>query len=155
VDTQHSFPLHPATVHFPIALWLWGTFSDACFWATSDLFWQRSGALALVAGAIFGLITLTAGMVDFIRFPNAGRAAAEAYLHMAIMTTVWMGFVTVQFLRSKAALPDRRHMACTCAELLLFALGTAGAHFGGRLSFKYGFGVDKTARAIDNKTERI
>jgi uncharacterized membrane protein len=134
-------PLHPALVHFPIALLLSATVADLAWLAglTQD---THVGAIMMAAGLFMGLVAMGAGLVDFARLDQA--IVPHALRHIGAVGLAWLGYAIALYLRRDSlfgtAAIDGATVAVSLASGLLLALG---GWLGGRLVFTFGAGVSK------------
>jgi uncharacterized membrane protein len=132
-------PLHPALVHFPIALLLSATFADVAWVAglTSDV---HVGAVLMAGGLTMGLVAMGAGMVDFTRLNAA--VVPHALRHMAVVGTAWLGYAIALYLRRDALFDGATLGSVSVGLSLISALLLAlGGWLGGRLVYTFGAGV--------------
>ena len=82
-------PLHPAIVHFPIALLLSATIADVAWLAgwTGDV---HLGAVMMAGGLAAGLVAMAAGMVDFISLDEV--IVPYALQHISAVGLAWIGY---------------------------------------------------------------
>ena len=136
-------PLHPAAVHFPIALLLSATAADLARLAglTGDV---HVAALLMAGGLVMGLLAMAAGMVDFARLDSA--VVPHALRHMAAVGTAWLGYAVALYLRrdtlNGGSGLGSASVALSIASGLVLALG---GWLGGRLVYTFGAGVSKTS----------
>ena len=135
-------PLHPALVHFPIALLLSASIADAAWLAglTTDV---HVGAVMMAGGLVAGLLAMGAGLVDFARLEES--VVPHALRHMTVVGTAWLGYAIALYLRKDVLLLDdtdlsTASLAVSLASACLLALG---GWLGGRLVYTFGAGVGK------------
>lgn len=135
-------PLHPAIVHFPIALLLSATVADLAWVAglTSD---THIAAILMAAGLAAGLAAMAAGMIDLIRLDES--VIPHAMRHVAVVGLAWLGYGIALYLRRDSlwasATLETRAIAVSILSSLILAFG---GWLGGRLVYTFGAGVSKT-----------
>jgi uncharacterized membrane protein len=139
-------PLHPAIVHFPIALLLSATVADVAWMAgiTGD---THLAAILIAAGLAMGLVAMGAGMVDLIALDE--EVVPHALQHMAAVGLAWLGYAVALYLRrdalaGAAAQLSSPSVAISLVSGLVLALG---GWLGGRLVYTFGAGVSKPTRS--------
>jgi uncharacterized membrane protein len=134
-------PLHPAVVHFPLALLLSATFTDA-LWVLGVTGATHFGALLMAGGLGMGLVAATAGMVDFAKLDQA--IVPNAMQHMAAVSLAWLGYAVALYLRKDSLFAEAPLSAATVAASALSAAVLAlGGWLGGKLVYSFGAGVSK------------
>lgn len=131
-----SHPIHPALVHFPVALWpvslLWDIVG---LWRGDPLWWQLS-FWCLALGLIAALPAIAAGFMDYTSLPNDHPALGTANAHMLIMASATIAFLVSLLVRGGPA--------ATTLAIGFSALGTAllvaGGWLGGTLVYRHGVG---------------
>lgn len=137
-------PLHPALVHFPVALLLSATIADLAWVAgiTTD---THIGAVLMAAGLAGGLLAMGAGMVDLAGLDQ--RLVPHALRHMLVVGTAWLGYGIALYLRRGSLLASVPLETATIAISFASALFLAfGGWLGGRLVYTFGAGVDAVRR---------
>jgi uncharacterized membrane protein len=135
-------PLHPAVVHFPIALLLSATIADLAWVAglTND---THTGAVLMAAGLVGGLVAMGAGMIDFTNLDQA--IVPHALKHMSAVGLAWLGYGIALYLRRGALIGGAVLSTPTIAVSIVSALILAlGGWLGGRLVYTFGAGVSRT-----------
>lgn len=133
-------PLHPALVHFPIALLLSATAADLAWLAgVSD---AHFGTVLMAAGLVMGIVAMGAGLVDLTRLPQ--QLFPHALRHVSAVGTAWLGYGIALYLRRDALsggadLTNASLIASVVSALLL----SVGGWLGGRLVYSFGAGVSK------------
>ena len=134
-------PVHPAIVHFPIALLLSATIADLAWVAglTSD---THIAAVLMAGGLVGGLVAMAAGMVDFARLDET--VVPHALRHMSVVGIAWLGYGVALYLRRDALWGDAHIEALTIAVSVVSACVLAlGGWLGGRLVYTFGANVDR------------
>lgn len=134
-------PVHPAIVHFPIALLLSATAADLA-WLSGLTQDAHFGTVLMAAGLVMGLVAMGAGLVDLIRLPQ--ELFPHALRHIGAVGTAWLGYVIALYLRRESLVGEAHLSTATLtvsiASALLLSLG---GWLGGRLVYTFGAGVSK------------
>src|SRR4051812_13887154 len=145
-------PIHPAIVHFPIALIVVAFFAD--------LFGRKSarpsvrnfgfGSLLLALG--LGVITLIAGYIDMVRLPLANPAHDYVHVHMYSGFVLAAVLIALTFWRWRIFRSGTQSIKGSYFGLavVLLVLTLFQGWYGGELVFSQGVGV----AATDQGTER-
>jgi len=135
-------PLHPAIVHFPVALLLSASAADLAWLAglTGDV---HIGSVLMAGGLVMGLVAMGAGLFDFTKLEPA--VVPHAVRHMTVMGIAWLGYAIALYLRRDAfsggVTIGSASIAISLASALLLSIG---GWLGGRLVYTFGAGVSKT-----------
>jgi uncharacterized membrane protein len=133
-------PLHPALVHFPIALLLSATIADLAWiaGATPD---THVGAVLMAGGLAAGLLAMGAGMFDLIKLDQ--KLVPHVMVHASCVALAWLGYGIALYLRKDSlfasATLSGQTVAVSIASALLLALG---GWLGGRLVYTFGANVE-------------
>lgn len=133
-------PLHPALVHFPIALWSVAVAAEAGGWLGGQALWWSVSLICHALGTAAGLLALVAGFLDYLALEREHPAQDTAVWHMLAMCLAWLLFVLSLALRGlqlDAAPPG----VATVLAGAGFAVMAAGGWLGGRLVYHYGVAV--------------
>jgi uncharacterized membrane protein len=132
-------PLHPALVHFPIALLLSATVADA-LWALGISHDAHIAAVLMAGGLAMGLAAMGAGLLDFTKLDDA--VVPHALRHMAAVGTAWLGYAVALYLR-RDVLADGTDLGLPTLALSFASAGVLalGGWLGGRLVYTFGAGV--------------
>ncbi len=134
-------PLHPAVVHFPLALLLSATFADLARVAglTSDV---HLAAIMMAGGLVMGLVAMGAGLFDFAKLE--APVVPHALRHMTVMAIAWLGYAIALYFRRDVLTGATEIGSATIALSLVSALVlSVGGFLGGRLVYTFGAGVAK------------
>jgi uncharacterized membrane protein len=142
-------PFHPPLTDFPIAAYvLAAAFDVISVIGGSDHGWSRdfwhAGTYAFIGGAGVSVLTALTGLLDWWRSSEPGTQARRTInTHAAIMVTV-----TVLALADIAWRLNDYHTSSStpggimALSVVIAALISIGATFGGSLVFEYGFNVE-------------
>jgi len=134
-------PLHPALVHFPVALLLSSTIADIA-WAAGLTADVRVGAIMMAGGLCGGLLAMGAGLFDFTRLESA--VVPHALRHMTAVGLAWVGYAVALYLRRDVfSGVTEIGVAAIVTGLVSAALLSLGGWLGGRLVYTFGAGVSK------------
>jgi uncharacterized membrane protein len=135
-------PLHPALVHFPIALLLSATAADAA-WLVGITADTHLAVILMAAGLATGLLAMGAGLVDFAKLEDA--IVPHAMRHMATVGTAWVGYAIALFLR-RDILSGGTQLTWPSVAVSLVSAGllAIGGWLGGRLVYSFGAGVSRS-----------
>lgn len=137
-------PVHPALVHFPIALLLSATIADLA-WVTGITANTQVAAVMMAAGLAGGLLAICAGFVDFMRLDEA--VVPHATRHMMTVATAWVGYGIALYFRRDSLSANVAIGSLTIAISVVSALLLAlGGWLGGRLVYTFGAGVSAVRR---------
>jgi uncharacterized membrane protein len=133
-------PVHPALVHFPIALLLSATIADLA-WAAGLTHDTHIGAILMAGGLAGGLLAMAAGMVDLIRLDP--KLVGRATVHMTVVGTAWLGYAVALYLRKDAlsAMPPLGTPTVAISIVSAIVLA-AGGWLGGKLVYTFGANVE-------------
>lgn len=137
-------PVHPALVHFPIALLLTATLADLAWLAglTSD---THVGAIMMALGLAAALVAMMAGMIDFVRLDQA--VVPHAMRHMAAVGIAWLGYGVALYLRRDSLAASATLATPAIIVSIVSGLFLAfGGWLGGRLVYTFGAGVNAVRR---------
>src|SRR5712691_7224695 len=144
-------PTHPATVHFPIALYTTalgldvvsriGHFREAPVAAT----WVMLGAL------IAAVVVITTGMVDWSTMRPGSRVRKVANRHMAFQLTSTAIVLVNLVIRWASRYQARADAMWIVLDAVAVGLVMAGAYLGGVMVYQIGFRVgDVSHRTSDD-----
>lgn len=138
-------PVHPAIVHFPVALLLSATITDLAWVAglTQD---THIGAVLMAGGLAGGLLAMLAGMADLIRLEE--KLIPPAMVHVTFVSLAWVGYGIALYLRKESLMASATLTGAAIAASLVSALLLAvGGWLGGRLVYTLGANVSVPKRS--------
>jgi uncharacterized membrane protein len=133
-------PIHPALVHFPIALLLSATIADLVWLAglTTD---THVGAVLMAGGLAGGLLAMGAGMADLVKLDQ--KLVPHVMVHAATVGLAWLGYGIALYLRKDSLFASSTLSGQAVAVSLVSALLLAfGGWLGGRLVYTFGSNVE-------------
>lgn len=133
-------PLHPAIVHFPIALWTVAVGADLAGWATGQPHWWFASEVCLGLGVVAGLVAMVAGALDYAALPQRHPAQDTAVRHMLWMVAAWSLFAISLVARGIPGSGPPPPWAIAVA-LVGVAVMAYGGWMGGQLVYRHGVGV--------------
>lgn len=134
--------VHPALVHFPVALLLCGVVLDPYAWwrRRSDL--DRIATGLLVAGVLTGVLTALTGFLAWWTMPSSHTEEAHVlmYWHLGLQVAsvvlfAWVALVRWRRQKSSPSNPSR------AIGLIAAALLVVGAYLGGHVVYHGGAGI--------------
>lgn len=134
-------PLHPALVHFPIALWSATWAWDMLGAWTGSAAWWHTGYWCLVAGIVMALPAAITGLMELLSLGERHPAMDTATRHMLIMGCAFAAYLGALLLRGGPLAPEGwRLPAVLGLSTLGLVLLAVGGWFGGRLVYSFGVG---------------
>jgi uncharacterized membrane protein len=133
-------PVHPALVHFPVALLLSATIADLAMVAglTHN---THIAAILMAGGLVGGLLAMAAGMIDLIRLDR--NLVKHATMHMCVVALACVGYAVALYLRKDALTGwppvETPSVAISVVSAIILS---AGGWLGGRLVYTFGANVD-------------
>jgi len=144
-------PIHPALVHFPIALVILSLFCDLVGRVSSNQTLRAAGFWTLVFGAIGGLAAGASGLFDMYRVGMLGEVHKYVDFHM------WIGFcvlAAVAILTIWRWVLRNKNLPVTGAYLTTAVFAVLLVCFqgfvGGEIVFSYGVGVAPTGQSTES-----
>ena len=144
-------PIHPAVVHYPIALMTFSVIADLLGYLTNSPSLEVAGTWALFGAGIGAAVAITTGLFDMKRAKLKHAAHERVHLHMKVGLvlfaaiaglTGWRWFVTL----------DPHHglgWSYLIPAFVLLALTSFQGWLGGELVFTQGVGVAPTREGTE------
>jgi uncharacterized membrane protein len=134
-------PIHPALVHFPLALWsttwAWDVLGA---WTGAQVWWQ-TGFWCLVAGTVMALPAAITGVMELTALEKGHPAEEIAMRHMLLMSSAFAAYLAALLVRGGPSVPEGLRvyaaLALSTGGLGLLALG---GWYGGRMVYEHGVG---------------
>lgn len=125
---EHGF--HPVVVHFPIALFIFGTLLEMIGRIKKSELTQKAAGWNLLAGALMTLVTVPSGFVIFFK---TGYSWDGTVLTHAVLA----GFATVLMLFTATWKVKKQPQSIAFLILLVISTIAVGAtgHYGGQLIY--------------------
>lgn len=153
--------IHPLITHFPIALFLVGAvFLILWFWR-ADLFFLNASYWTFMFAALGAVITGATGILDYYNAPGPEHAAAGAgkiaslHVRIGVLVTV-IALVSAVFFLVESPINDlalvKWFAIIVFLETLLVMIQGS---LGGRLVYKYRFGIEPRPGETDATSTRI
>ncbi|MHB1033421.1 MAG: DUF2231 domain-containing protein [Pirellulales bacterium] len=135
--------IHPALVHFPIALLLCGVALDLYAWwrRRSDL--ERIATGLLAAGVLTGVLAALAGFLAWWTMPSSHTEEAHVlmYWHLGLQVVSIVSFAWVVLVRWLRRQPSPSNSS-RGVGLIAAAILVVGAYLGGSVVYHGGAGID-------------
>ena len=144
---MRGHPVHPALVHFPLALLLTATLADLAGLAGV---WRdpQFAARLMAAGLAAGVLAMIAGMLDLRRLDE--QQTDRAMRHAAAMAIGWLGYAVALYLRRDSLAGEAVAPAASQALSLLGACALVlGGWLGGELVYRHAAGRVTAERPAD------
>jgi uncharacterized membrane protein len=142
-------PLHPPLTDFPIAAYVFAAGFDVISaiggddegWATD--FWH-AGTYTFIAGAAVSVLAALTGLWDRNKSSEPGTQARRTInTHAALMVTVTvLTLVNIVWRLSEYNASDSAPIGIVVLSVVIAALVSLGATYGGALVYEYGFNVE-------------
>lgn len=142
-----THPLHPLTVHFPIALLFTSVFFDLLGILTGKKHFSQTGWWLLILGLVGGAVAAGFGMWTEEQVEASGVPEGAVDRHEAFALTTLAVFAALAVVRWRMRArwsPRDRVIYLIVAMVGLLLLGITG-FYGGELVYRYGAGVESPA----------
>ena len=134
-------PMHPALVHFPLALWTATWAWDVLGAWSGSLGWWQTGFWCLVAGTLMAVPATITGVMEFVALEKGHPAEDMAMRHMLLMWSAFAAYLAALVVRGGPGVPEGwRLYAALALSTAGLGLLTAGGWYGGRMVYEQGVG---------------
>jgi uncharacterized membrane protein len=136
-------PIHPAIVHFPIALIIVAFFADLFGRKSARPSVRNFGFGCLILALCLGVVTLAAGYIDMERLPLSSPAHDYVHIHMYTGLVLAAVLVALTFWRWRIFRSPSQTIRGSyfAVGILLLALTVFQGWYGGEMVFSQGIGV--------------
>ncbi|MBI3896966.1 MAG: DUF2231 domain-containing protein [Gammaproteobacteria bacterium] len=138
-------PLHPALVHFPMALWLTAIVWDVVGTYRPEALWWQMGFWSLTLGVVSALPALVSGFIEYLALDPDEPAMNTATLHMLLMFGATVAFGASVLLRVQVGTSVAPSVWAWAITLSGAALLAGGGWLGGKLVYHHGIGRRRDA----------
>jgi len=135
--------LHPALVHFPIALITFSVICEVIGRFKQSPFARTVAWWTMVAALIGGALTVVAGYYDMWHANLTGETHALVHQHLAIGWALVVAVILLTFWRWRVRVNAIRHpgWGYLSAAVLVMALTFLQGWYGGEMAYAFGAGV--------------
>lgn len=136
-------PLHPALVHFPIALYPASLLFDGISYLAGDGNPFVKGAFVLLVAALaVSVLAVVAGLADFLRVPAGSGAWRVAVTHMTLQLVAAGLFVADAILRRRDLDVTTSPIGPVILSAVAVVIMAVGALLGSDLVYRHGLRVE-------------
>lgn len=133
-------PIHPTLIHFPVAMLLAATATDAAHIFTGDYFWARGSIWLVGIGALGGWFAGLVGLIDLLTVRDI-RRLITAWNH-AILAVVMLSVATFNWMLRLDNPALHLYPLGFSMSLLTTVMILLTSMQGGQLVYEHGVGVD-------------
>jgi uncharacterized membrane protein len=144
-------PVHPAVVHFPIALVAFSVIADAAALWIGSAGLAAAGFWSLVAAALTGAVTIAAGYYDMSRAALSPEADGLVHLHRRIGWVLLAAILLLTLWRWRlyASGASDPGLLYVLAALLVLALTSFQGWYGSEMVYTHGVSVAPTGQGTE------
>ncbi len=140
-------PIHPLLVAIPIGLWIFSLVADLIFVWRGNPAWEYVAFYTLAGGCVGALLAAVFGLIDLLGITDT-QAFRTGLMHAGCTVASLVIFAASFYLRTTGGLQITgagSKIPVVVSFIGIIVLLIAG-WLGGELVFRYGAGVDPTAR---------
>lgn len=134
-------PLHPMSVHAPVACILFTPFADLAAHMMGNSTAWTLGALTSSGAVLFGLVAATLGALDFERAHAKAPRTVIAHASIMVIAVALAGVSLLGRVGEHFAIGAPPPIWAVAASVVAFLAMLAGAYFGGDLVYRHGVNV--------------
>ena len=136
-------PVHPAVVHYPIALMTLSVIADLLGYLSGDQTLQATGTWALFGAGIGAAVAIIAGLIDMKRAKIKHAAHERVHIHMKVGLALFVAIVLLTLWRWVVTLDPHHGLGWVylIPAFVVLALTFLQGWLGGELVFTDGVGV--------------
>lgn len=134
-------PFHPPLTDVPVAAYLFAAFFDVFSRLRGEASMRDAATYLLVAGAVFGALSMLTGWADWHRSSKIGTQARRTINAHAVIMIAASAFVVAD-LAARAGADGPTPWPVATLSLVAAGLTALGSTYGGSLVFDYGFNVE-------------
>ena len=148
-------PLHPAIIHFPIALVTLSVIADLFGLLVDSATLRAAGFWALIGAAAAGALAVIAGLFDMNRERIEHEGHERVYFQMKVGFTLYAAIAGLTIWRWLLYMNAQNTpgWGYVVASLLVFGLTMFQGYLGGELVFIDGVGVAPTGQGTESSAE--
>ena len=139
-------PIHPAVVHYPIALMTLSVIADLLGYFTNNPTLQATGTWALLGAGIGAAVAIIAGLIDMKRAKMKPATHERVHNHMKVGLTLFAAIIGLTIWRWIITLDPHHGLGWSylIPAFVVLALTLFQGWLGGELVFTDGVGVART-----------
>ena len=145
-------PVHPAVVHYPIALMTLSVIADLLGYFSNNPTLQATGTWALLGAGIGAAVAIIAGLFDMKRAKMKPAAHERVHNHMKVGLTLFAAIVGLTIWRWVITLDPHHGLGWSyiIPAFVVLALTLFQGWLGGELVFTDGVGVAPTGQSTES-----
>ncbi len=148
-------PVHPAVVHYPIALMTLSVIADLLGYFTNNPTLQATGTWALLGAGLGAAVAIIAGLFDMKRAKMKPATHERVHNHMKVGLTLFAAIIGLTIWRWVITLDPHHALGWSyfTPAFLVLALTFFQGWLGGELVFSDGVGVTPAGRGTETRVD--